>query len=210
MPIEFSTLLDAAGEHAHLVILVMAAGAMLEAAFGLGPFVPGETIVLAGSLTLDGAGLQAIAWPAVALGAFFGDHVGYLIGRRTGPALAGSAVVRRIGTDRWDRATDLVRRHGMATLVVARLLPGVRTLIAAAAGASGIGYRRFAIADALAASIWAGLWIFGGAALGQAIGKAFWIVVPLAVIGIGVVLVRRHRARRRVEHTEESRTDVAL
>lgn len=208
MPVELSALLDAAGEHAPLVILAMAAAALLEAAFGLGPFVPGETIVVAGALTLDDVGLQAIAWPAVALGAFLGDHVGYLIGRRSGPALARSAVVRRIGVDRWERATALVRRNGLVALVLARLLPGVRTLIAAAAGASGIGYPRFALADGLAAAIWAGLWVFGGAALGEAIGRAFWVVVPVLVIGLVTAFLWRRRAHRKVTETTTSRTDV--
>ena len=196
MSIDLAPVLEAASAHPAAVILIMSLAAMAEAALGLGPFVPGESVVLAGALGLRHGHWLLLAWPAVATGAFLGDHIGYLVGRRTGSALARSRVIRRIGVDRWHRATELLRRHGLPTMIMARLLPGVRTLIAAAAGASGIRYARFALADGLGAVVWAGAWVLGGAAAGKAIGRIGWFAIPV-LVGVVAVLVVRHRLRAR-------------
>ncbi|WP_165970135.1 DedA family protein [Nonomuraea terrae] len=190
-------LLNLASEHGPTLVLIMFAASFAEAAFGLGAFVPGETIVAAGAFALSGQGLVLGAWPAVALGAFLGDHAGYLLGRRFGPALARSAPVRKAGEDRWNRVTGLVRERGLWVLVVARLVPGIRTLVAAAAGVAGVGYGRFALADAAGAILWSSLWVFGGVAMGRSlVSTASSVAVPV-FIGIvavaGAVAVIRRR-----------------
>lgn len=50
-------------------------------------------------------------------------------------------------------------------VIVARLLPGVRTFVSAAAGASTMRYGRFAASCGIAAVAWATIWVVGGAAL---------------------------------------------
>lgn len=198
-----SAITDTLSSHGPIILLVMFVAAVIEAGFGLGVLVPGETVVAAGAAALHGQWLLLIALPVVATGAFLGDHIGFLIGRRAGPALAKSAPVRRLGAARWERANDLVRRHGFWTLVVARLLPGIRTLVAAAAGGSGIRYARFALADGLAAVLWSVIWVFGGAALATAISSAAWIAVPTAgLLAVVVILIRRRRGRRAARLTQ--------
>lgn len=194
MPFDISALIAALAPHGTAVLAVMALAALLEAAFGLGVLVPGETVVAAGAAVLAGGPLLPAAWGAVAVGALAGDQVGYLVGRRYGPALARSGVVRRLGTDRWARATDLVRRRGFWVVVVARMLPGVRTLVAAAAGAAEVRYARFLAADAIASTLWAAVWVFGGAALGRVLlGPAAWAVVGAVALAAAVLLTARRR-----------------
>lgn len=194
MLFDISALVAALAAHGPAVLAVMALAAVLEAAFGLGVLVPGETVVAAGAAVLAGGPLLPLAWGAVAVGALAGDQVGYVVGRRYGPALARSRAVRRLGTDRWARATDLVRRRGFWVVVVARMLPGVRTLVAATAGAAGVRYGRFLAADAIASTAWAAVWVFGGAALGRVLlGPASWAVVGAVLLGVVVLLVARRR-----------------
>jgi len=166
----------------------MGGAALAESALGLGTFVPGETLVAIGAGSLsDGRALWA-AWLVVALGAFEGDHVGYLIGRRAGPAIASSRLVRRLGAQHWRRATGLVHRFGAPALVIGRLVPGVRTLLGLTAGALGMRYRRYVLASCAAAGVWSGVWVWGGSTLGQLL-TAIELHEGLILAGILMVAV---------------------
>lgn len=176
--------------------------AFAESALGLGIVVPGETAVLTlGAATESGSQLS-MALVTVAAGASAGDHVGYLLGRRNGHRLRESRMVRRIGPARWDRASGLLRRYGVLALIISRLLPGVRTLVPAAAGAAGIGYQRFLVGSVLGVGLWSGLWVGLGAAaraalpqVSEALGAAGWVALAVLVAVLGLLVIRRRRAR---------------
>ncbi|WP_030156200.1 DedA family protein [Glycomyces sp. NRRL B-16210] len=196
---QLTRFLDAAGEYGPAVLACVFAAAALEAAFGIGALIPAETALVLAAIALAGSPLLIGAVAAAAAGAFTGDHLGFALGRRLGPRLAHTRAVRRIGTDRWHAATGFVERRGIAVIVAARLLPAVRTLIAAAAGASRMRYRRFATATACASLAWALLWILGGAALGTAfLDLAARSTVPvLAAAALLIAAALAVRARRR-------------
>lgn len=197
MPFDPTELLATLDAHQPVVVLVMALVAAVEAAFGIGVVVPGETVVAAGAAVLGHTPLLPLAWLAVAAGAFAGDQVGYAVGHRYGTAVAESWIVRRLGRDRWERASALVRRRSFWVVVVARLLPGVRTLASAAAGAAGVRYARFAVADAVASLAWAAVWVLGGATLGQALlGPAAWAVAGVALASALTIARARRQAVR--------------
>lgn len=186
-----------------LMLVFGALFAFAESAFGLGFVVPGETAVLTlGAATGSGGELTA-AMVTVAVGAFAGDHTGYLIGKRYGSRLRETRVVRRIGPQHWDRATGLLRRHGVLSLIISRLLPAVRTLMPAAAGAAGVSYGRFLAGSLVGAGLWSGLWVGMGAAaratlpqMANTLGTAGWIGFAVVVLAVATVLVLRRRARR--------------
>lgn len=186
-----------------LMLFFGALFAFAESAFGLGFVVPGETAVLTlGAATGSGAELS-VAMVTVAVGAFAGDHTGYLIGRRYGSRLRETRVVRRIGPQHWDRATGLLRRHGVLALIISRLLPAVRTLMPAAAGAADVSYARFVAGSVVGAGLWSGLWVGLGAAaratlpqMASTLGMAGWIAFAGVVLVAATALLVRRRARR--------------
>ncbi len=161
----FLDLLDALAAQPVLAALLMGGAAWAESTLGLGTLVPGETAVAVGAGALGTGPVLWLAWVVVSLGAFLGDHLGYLVGRRTGPALARGRLVRKAGVRRWQRAVTLLDRYGAPVLVVGRLVPGVRTLLGVAAGAVGMSYRRYAAAAALAALLWSAIFVGGRAAI---------------------------------------------
>lgn len=187
-----TAVLDAASQHIALVLLAVAVSAALDAALGIGVFLPGETAVVLGAISLaDSPPAVAAAVLAAAVGAFAGDHVGFAVGRRFGPGLGETALVRRLGTEHWDGARRFVARSFWA-IIVARLLPGVRTFVAAAAGASPMRYRRFATVSAVAALLWASIWVIGGAVLGSALlqlAARHTLPVVLGVIAIAAAVI---------------------
>jgi membrane-associated protein len=197
---QFIQFLDAAGRYGPAVLAFVFVVSTVEAAFGLGALVPAETALVLAAVVLAGSPLLFAAVAAAAAGAFVGDHLGFAIGRRLGPRIAETRAVRRIGVERWHAASGFVERRGIAVIVVARLLPGVRTLIAAAAGASRMRYRRFAVATAVAALAWSLLWVLGGAALGSAFLEfadraTLPVLIAVAAVLAAVVAVRLVRRR---------------
>lgn len=195
-------MVSAAAEHAWLVVLLIAVAALLEAALGLGAIVPGETIVVLGAVVLSDASPLWVGVGAlmVAIGASGGDHIGFWIGRRAGPPLRRSRLIDAMGVENWDKAMTAVDRQGLVPLILARQLPGVRTLVSAACGAAHIHYRRFAAASVIGASIWALLWTVGGALIGRTLIEVLGPVLPFVVVAwivglIVLVIVRRRKNR---------------
>lgn len=192
--------LSAVAGHAPLLVLVMMLAALLEAALGLGAFVPGETVVVLGAVTIA-AGAGEWILPAVllvALAACAGDHIGWWIGYRGGPTVARSRAVRRIGTDQWERAMQATSRQRLLFLVILRQLPGVRTLVSVACGAARIRYSRFLLASTLGALMWSCVWVIGGAVLGRQVLEQIgpWVLVLLPVWILALVvwgLLKRER-----------------
>ncbi|ROO84084.1 membrane protein DedA with SNARE-associated domain [Actinocorallia herbida] len=177
--------------------------AFAESGLGVGTVVPGETGVLLLGASATGAGRFAGMLLVVALGVTAGDHVGYLLGRRYGPRMRDLAVVRRLGVRHWDRAVAILRRYGAAAVFTTRLVPVVRTVTPAAAGAARVRYRHFLPASFAGALLWAAFYVgvgaFAGASatrLEQRLGQVSWILLGGAVVLFAAVrLIRRRRAK---------------
>jgi membrane-associated protein len=183
--------------------LVMSLGAgfglaFAESGLGLGMVLPGETAVVLLSASMGSAAQMIGLGVAVTVGASLGDHVGYLLGRRYGTALVVTRAVRRLGRHHYVRATDLLRRRGGAAVFATRLVPVVRTLTPAAAGASGLPYRRFAIASLSGSALWSAVYVGGGSAVAgltglasDLLGRASWLLLVLvATAVVPVVLIK--------------------
>jgi membrane-associated protein len=173
--------------------------ALAESGLGLGALLPGEVAISSLATNVDGVLPLLVLGIAVALGASAGDHLGYVIGRVGGPRLRGSRLITRLGRDRWDKASDLMQAHGFWAILVSRLLPFVRTVMPAVAGAAHLRYPRFAFASLLGATVWSGVWVGAGAGLAA---SGLLDNTPLVVaVAAGVVLVavvaRVLRRRRR-------------
>jgi len=163
------------------------------------PLVPSETAVItAGTLAATGDLLLWAVIPAAALGAFAGDNVSYGLG-----ALFGERAAKRLfrgeqGRRRLQKAQRLLDRYGALVIVLARFVPGGRTVTTFAAGTLDLTWRRFALYDAIAVTVWAVyaamLGYLGGAAFREDLWKALLLGFGIAVAVTGVIeLVRRVR-----------------
>jgi undecaprenyl-diphosphatase len=119
--------------------------------------LPGETaLITAGGLVAAGHLLLPVVILVAAAAAITGDTIGYWIGRRGGRALllrdGLGATHRRHAVRRADRFFD---RYGAATVFFGRWVPGVRIVAAVMAGAAGMSWPRFAVANAAGAFAWA-------------------------------------------------------
>ncbi|HEX5997421.1 MAG TPA: DedA family protein [Jiangellales bacterium] len=136
------------------VYLALFAAALLDAFL---PVVPSEELVIiAAVFAAQGGEPNLVAVITVlAIGAIVGDHISYWVGSRTGRRF-----VRRLRPGSrllaaFDSAERALSVRGGLLLVVARYIPGGRTVTTLTMGAIRYPPRRFALFDAFAAATWA-------------------------------------------------------
>jgi membrane protein DedA with SNARE-associated domain len=134
-------------------LLVIFAIALLDSVI---PIVPSETAVIIGGVAA-GQGEQSLALVIAcgALGAFCGDNVAYLIGRRFSPWINRRAARRPKTGQRLAWAGEQIRERGGLLLITARFIPGGRTLLTLSCGLTRQPHGWFASWVAVAALIWA-------------------------------------------------------
>jgi len=170
------------------------------------PVLPSETAVIALGVATAGSTDPRIALlvACAAAGAFLGDNICYLLGRRFGPATE-----RRFFSSPKGKATRAwaersLQRFGMQLIIVCRFIPGGRTAVTLSCGLTGYPRRRFVAATAVAGVLWALYAFFIGRLGGKAFEDKPWLGLIIAfgatLVISGLVEVARRivQARRRV------------
>lgn len=167
------------------------------------PVLPSESVIIALGAATAGSADPRIALLAgcAAAGAFLGDNLCYLLGRRCGPAVQRRFFTTPKGMKARAWAEQSLTRFGMQLIVVCRFIPGGRTAVTLTCGLTGYPRRRFTIATAAAAVIWA-LYSF---LLGRIGGRVFednpWAELAIAfgaslAISTVIEVIRRLQDRR--------------
>lgn len=167
------------------------------------PIVPSETsVITAGVLASSGKLSLPMVVLFAATGAFAGDNTSYWIGHRFGPRIEKRFFNSEKGRERVDWAHRQIEERGGELIVIARFIPGGRTVVTLSSGTLGYPWRRFVLFDAIAASTWA----LYASLLGYVGGHTFeaqpWkglllaLTIAFAVTG-GIELARWWRKRRR-------------
>ena len=158
----------------------------------LGFFLPGDTLLFfAGVLTLTGRISQPlwVTMIAVAAAAILGGEVGYLIGRRGGPAVFERRETGLFSRESVTRTHSFFARFGSAAVVVARFVPVVRTFAPVAAGVGRMRRVVFSAYNIVGASVWAVAVILIGFGLGHIPGVADFVSQYLDLVLIGIVVI---------------------
>lgn len=173
--------------------------------------LPSEVILpFAGYLVSRGRMNLYLVATVGALGCNLGSAVAYMVGRHGG----------RHAVERWGKYVLLTRhdlemadrffnRFGSITVLVARMLPVVRTYIALPAGIAGMPQLRFQIYTFIGSWPWCFLLAYVGMLLGDRWASAPWLnqafhyldfaIAAFALVAVGrFVWTRRHRRGDRV------------
>ncbi|HEV7931691.1 MAG TPA: DedA family protein [Actinomadura sp.] len=186
-----------------LIYGVVAALVFAEAALFFGFVFPGETaIIVGGVLASQGRLSLPLLLVIVVLSAIVGDSIGYEIGRRFGPRLLGTRVMRKHHT-KVAKAQDLIRRRGAFAVFIGRFTALLRALMPALAGSARVPYPKFLLFNAMGGIVWGVGFTLGGFFVGTAFEHAAQllgrtIAVAVAVVAIITALTwsfRRHRAQ---------------
>ena len=175
-----------------------------ESGLLIGFFLPGDSLLfIAGFLSSNAGGNVLPALPLVAgvtvIAAIAGDQVGYLFGKRVGPALFNRPKSRLFNPQHVVRAHDYFEKYGAKTIVIARFVPVVRTFAPIVAGIGTMKYRTFVIYN-IAGGL---LWGVGVTSLGFFLGEidavknnieiAILVIVFVSLLPMVVELIRHRR-----------------
>jgi membrane-associated protein len=183
-------------------IFYIAIGAIVFIETGLlfGFFLPGDSILFSAGLVAASHGNINIALlvAVILLAAFFGDQVGFVIGRVVGrPYLdkRKSPRVQRMITS----SERFYEKSGWWAVVAARFFPWIRTFVPPIAGASKMNYYKFLSANVVGAVLWgAGVTLAGFYAASLPWVKTFSYAIAAFFIIASLVssLVNYSRHRR--------------
>ena len=134
-----------------LFVIVFAESGLLA-----GFFLPGDSLLFTAGLLASQGHLN---FPIIVTGCFVaavaGDQVGYVIGRKYGPAVFKRPDSRFFHQKNVDRAAPYFEEHGSKTIVLARFVPIVRTFTPVVAGVGQMDYRKFVTFNVLGGFLWA-------------------------------------------------------
>ena len=178
-----------------------------ESGLLVGFFLPGDSLLFtagffaSGPSSIDESLHLPLGWLLIGLpiAAIVGDQVGYVFGRRVGPALFRRPDSRFFKQQNVDKARAYFDKHGAKTIVLARFVPVVRTFAPIVAGVSGMNYRTFVTFNVVGGLVWS----IGVTLLGYYLGQIEVVeenleLAILAVVAISVmpIVVELWRARR--------------
>jgi len=205
-----------AGPWALLVVCLIV---FAETGLLIGFVLPGDTLlVISGLLTntsdIFGLNVWLVAL-LIAVSAFVGGEVGYLIGSKGGPAVFERKESGLFSRRNVERTNAFFERYGGMTVILARFVPIVRTFAPVAAGVGHMPWRRYSLYNLIGALLWG----FGLTMLGYGIGGippvADFVKKYVEIILIGVVVLSfaatawhyfRERAKVRHDADHESTT----
>jgi len=135
--------------------VIVGAVVFIETGILLGFFLPGDSILFSAGLVAAAHGNIniVILTTVIFLAAFFGDQVGFVIGRVYGRPYLEKRNSKRIQS-MIARADRFYEQTGWWAVVAARFFPWIRTFVPPIAGASRMNYYQFLSANALGALLW--------------------------------------------------------
>ena len=135
--------------------IVVAGIVFIETGLLIGFFLPGDSILFSAGLVAAAHGNIniVILVTAIFLAAFFGDQVGFVIGR-----VVGRPYLDKKNSPRMKRmiakSEVFYEKYGWWAVVIARYFPWIRTFVPPIAGAAKMNYYKFLSANALGAFLW--------------------------------------------------------
>jgi len=161
-----------------------------ESGLFFGFFLPGDSLLFTAGLF---AAQGTLSLPVILIGCFgaavAGDQVGYLFGKRVGPALFRRPDSRFFRQEYVDRAQHFFEKHGAKTIILARFVPIVRTFAPILAGVGKMPYRTFFSFNVVGGLLWAVGVTLLGYALGEMIPDIDTYLLPIVAVIIALSLI---------------------
>jgi len=172
------------------------------------PAVP--ALLVAGALAASGHLNLVLAIGAIVAVTLPVDLVWHELGRRRGARVLSNVCRLTLEPDVCVRRTQaLFARFGVRTMLVAKFVPGLTTILPPLTGVFGVGRLTFALHDVAGTVLWAGFWTGIGFAFSDAIeqvvvqvaslGRAAGVVVAALLLGyVALKYLRRQLFLRRL------------
>jgi len=182
-----------------------------ESGLLIGFFLPGDSLLFTAGMFAAGTfedklpNVQFNIW-VLCLGVFIaavaGDQVGYLFGRKAGPALFSRPDSRFFKQEHLEKAQSFFEHHGPRAIVLARFVPIVRTFCPIVAGAGQMEYGTFVRFNAVGGFLWGvgvtllGYFLGNVPLIADNIELALLMVVAVSLIPIAIEVIKSRRAKK--------------
>ena len=182
------------------IYILIGAIVFIETGILLAFFIPGDSILFAAGFvaaTRSDTNI-VILISIIVLAAFFGDQVGFVLGRKYGRNYLSRSERPRI-QKMIKRAEDFYEKYGWTAVVLARFYPWIRTFMPPIAGLGKMNYYKFLSANIFGALIWgAGITTLGffAASIPALDGSSKQIAGFFIVLTIAITLKNYIKAKR--------------
>ncbi len=156
----------------------------------VGFFLPGDSLLFAaGLLSSQGFFNPFILFAVAVVAAILGDSTGYLIGKKVGPK-----IFTREKSLIWNpkhivRTQKFFNKYGSITILLARLVPIVRTFAPVLAGVGDMKYRTFISYNILGGLLWPALVIIPAYFFGNLIPHIDSYIFPIMILIVVASLI---------------------
>jgi len=181
-----------------ILYLLIGAIVFVETGILFGFFLPGDSILFSAGLVAASHGdiNIAILVTIIVAAAFFGDQVGFVIGRVVGRPYLDKRKSPRV-QKMIVNAEKFYQQTGWWAVVAARFFPWIRTFVPPIAGASKMNYYKFLSANIVGAVLWgAGITLAGFYAANFPFVKSFSYAIAAFFITASIISVIVNYLRR--------------
>lgn len=124
-----------------LFAIIFAETGLIVASF-LMPFLPGDALIFTIGLLSQEESLNIwIVIPLLMFAAVLGDNVNYYVGKRFGDYIMNSEKDRFIKKKHIEKAKDFFDKNGKNSIIIARFVPVVRTIVPFLCGSTKVNKR---------------------------------------------------------------------
>lgn len=168
-----------------LFLIIFAETGLIIASF-LMPFLPGDALIFTiGLLAQEGSLNIYLVIPLLIFAAILGDNLNYYVGKRFGDYIMNSEKDFFIKKKHLEKAKDFFDKNGKNSIIIARFVPVIRTIVPFLCGSTKVKYSTFLSFSMIGAFLWVG--VIG--LLGYNLGKIQWVKENLDYMIWGIIIL---------------------
>ena len=168
-----------------LFLIIFAETGLIIASF-LMPFLPGDALIFTiGLLAQEGSLNIYLVIPLLIFAAILGDNFNYYVGKRFGDYIMNSEKDFFIKKKHLEKAKDFFDKNGKNSIIIARFVPVIRTIVPFLCGSTKVKYSTFLSFSMIGAVLWVG--VIG--LLGYNLGKIEWVKENLDLMIWGIIIL---------------------
>ena len=168
-----------------LFLIIFAETGLIIASF-LMPFLPGDALIFTiGLLAQEGSLNIYLVIPLLIFAAILGDNLNYYVGKRFGEHIMNSEKDFFIKKKHLEKAKDFFDKNGKNSIIIARFVPVIRTIVPFLCGSTKVKYSTFLSFSMIGAFLWVG--VIG--LLGYNLGRIQWVKENLDLMIWGIIIL---------------------
>jgi membrane-associated protein len=188
--------------YAILFLLVFAETGLIIMSF-LMPFLPGDALIFAiGMIAARGELDIVIIIPLLIVAALLGDNINYYVGKKFGSYILHSDKKFIIRKSHIVRAQAFFDKHGRNSIIIARFIPVVRTIVPFLSGTTNVPYKTFLKYSVIGAVLWVAVISMLGYFLGQIdyVKEHLEKFIILIIILANIPLIKQFLPKKKVKN----------